>query len=69
MGIVFSAGTEKLVRVDVKMYVAKYKAVLEENLVEDAKDCGGCSPPSRTMTRNMQPELQWDRIDQNIVVC
>ena len=37
-GCFSSAGTGKMVRADGKMDVAKYKAVLEENLLESAKD-------------------------------
>ncbi|KAL0150495.1 hypothetical protein M9458_054312 [Cirrhinus mrigala] len=37
-GCFSSAGTGKLVRVDGKMDGAKYKAILEENLLESAKD-------------------------------
>uniref|UniRef100_A0A803JA48 Tc1-like transposase DDE domain-containing protein n=1 Tax=Xenopus tropicalis TaxID=8364 RepID=A0A803JA48_XENTR len=37
-GCFSSAGTGKLVRVDGKMDGAKYSAILEENLLESAKD-------------------------------
>uniref|UniRef100_A0A803J7M7 Tc1-like transposase DDE domain-containing protein n=1 Tax=Xenopus tropicalis TaxID=8364 RepID=A0A803J7M7_XENTR len=37
-GCFSSAGTGKLVRVDGKMDGAKYRAILEENLLESAKD-------------------------------
>ena len=37
-GCFSSAGTGKLVRVDGKMDGAKYRAILEENLLEAAKD-------------------------------
>uniref|UniRef100_A0A803JWW4 Transposase Tc1-like domain-containing protein n=1 Tax=Xenopus tropicalis TaxID=8364 RepID=A0A803JWW4_XENTR len=37
-GCLSSAGTGKLVRVDGKMDGAKYRAILEENLLESAKD-------------------------------
>uniref|UniRef100_A0AAR2IXQ6 Tc1-like transposase DDE domain-containing protein n=1 Tax=Pygocentrus nattereri TaxID=42514 RepID=A0AAR2IXQ6_PYGNA len=38
MGGFSSAGTGKLVKVDGKMDGAKYRAILEENLLESAKD-------------------------------
>ncbi len=37
-GCFSSAGTGKLVRVDGKMDGAKYRAILEENLLQSAKD-------------------------------
>ncbi|KAJ7335926.1 hypothetical protein JRQ81_013867 [Phrynocephalus forsythii] len=37
-GCFSSAGTGKLVRIDGKMDGAKYRAILEENLLESAKD-------------------------------
>lgn len=60
-----STGTGRLVRVDGKMYGAKYMAILEENLLKD------CWKPAKdlrqwirrftyikAMTLNIQPELQ-----------
>ena len=65
-GCFSSAETGKLVRVDGKMDGAKYRTILEENPLESAKDLrlGGGSPFSRTTTLNIQPELQWNGLDQ-----
>lgn len=63
------AGTGKLVRVDGKMDGVKYRAILNENLSESAKDWGEDSSSSRTTTLNVQPELQWNGLDQSIFMC
>lgn len=50
----------KMVRVDRKRKEAKYRTILEENLLESAKDLrlGLDSPSNRTMTLNIKPWLQ-----------
>ena len=70
-GCFFLAGTGKLVKVDGKMDGAKNRAILEKNLLKLAKDLrlGGGSSSSRTTTLNIQPELQWNSLDQSIFMC
>ncbi|MEQ2180340.1 hypothetical protein GOODEAATRI_000362 [Goodea atripinnis] len=42
---------------------------LMERCMELNRDWGEGSPSSRTVTINMQPELQWDGVDQSRFKC
>ena len=58
-GCLSPAGIGKLVRVLGKMDGAKYRTILEENLLESAKK----------LSLNIQLELQWHCLDQYIFMC
>ena len=60
-GYFSSAGTGALVRIEGKIDEAKYRKILEENLLAFARKLKlrGSSPCSMTMTRNTQPKPHW----------
>ena len=62
-----SAGTGKMVKIDGKMDGAKYRTILEENLLESAKDWDLSS--NRTMIQNIKPNLQWNGSQINVSRC
>lgn len=62
------AGTVKLVRVERKMDRIKYREILEEHLLETARDLR-LGQRSRTTTLNIQQELQWNDLEQRIFMC
>ena len=49
------AGTGRLVRIKAKMNEAKYREILDENLLQSSQDWGEGSPSNRTMTLSKQP--------------
>jgi len=50
------AGTGRLVRIEGTMNGAKYKQILEENMLQSAKYCGKSFCSNRTMTPSIQPK-------------
>ena len=62
-GCFSSAGTGKLVRVDGKMDGDKYRTILEENLRPGGFTFQQDNDPK------VQPELQWNGLDQSIFMC
>lgn len=50
---------------------AKYRAMLEENLLQSAKDLrlGRRFTSSGTVTLNIRPGLQWNDLKRNIFMC
>lgn len=66
-GCFSSAGTGKLVRIEVKMDGAKHSVILEENPIFSLKETyerGGGSPSSRIMTLSLQLELHSNDLRQ-----
>ena len=64
------AGTWKLIRVDQNMNGAEYRAILEENLLECAKDLRlGWRLTFQQDNNPKQPERQWNGLDQSTFMC
>ena len=56
-GCFSAARTGRLVRIEGKMNAAKYREILDENLLQSAQDLrlGECSPSSKTTNLSTQP--------------
>ncbi len=60
MGVLFSSGTGRLVRVEGQLNGAKYRDILNENLFHSAQDLrlGEGSPSNMTMTLSTAKAIQ-----------
>ena len=54
-GCLSAAGTGRLVRFEGKINEAKYRAILDENMLQRSIGCGEGSPSNRTTTLSTQP--------------